>query len=196
MPINAKATYFWSSEYDEGWSESFYLQGTDLAACKTIADTILTQLLALRDPTQTMVWARVSDVAVKGDSLLLSGPTAFPCAGTYTPGAGAKNLEADSAIKLRLNATASIKNLIFLRGLTTDALTGRSYQPVTAFDTAFNNLLTQIVTTTPVYVRHRTSVGPPPTYSYTVINEAVVVGVTSRKPGRPFGIVRGRRTIP
>lgn len=188
--VNAKATIFFDSTDSEGWSEKFYLTGADLTTIRGFLDTILPLRLAMLHTSFRAVYARVSDVAVKGDSLLTT--VALPAFGTYTPAAGITQLEANTAILAELFASPLIKNRMFLRGLSSDVVNGREYTGITGWETAFTAWGGGLIANGCV-ARHRTAIGPPPTYSYTTITTVSTVKATARKPGRPFGLPVGRR---
>src|SRR5712691_4068093 len=175
MPITAKVSFFYRTNDDEGWSESFYFDATDITTAQAAADTGVSPRMALSGPNVNMIYARVSDVLIKGDSLQLTGP--FPQPGTYTPDdPDEQPLIANAALMIRWVATSLIKGRTFLRGLPSEVLLGREYAPTTSFTTALNAWQAWVVGTglTQGKVRHRTSVGPPPTYTYTVIDHAEI----------------------
>lgn len=186
---NFVQTYFWESGDAEGWSEHFYHQAANIATSQAAMDSLIPLLCALRDDYCNMIYARVSDVTVRGDSL--ASTLSFPQPGTYTIPVGEHDLEANSAILVQLFATSLLKNHWFLRGLTTSKIKGRSLVPETTWDTNFAAVASVLQGGT-YSVRHRTSLGPPPTYSYTSIVTATDERATARKPGRPFGLLRGR----
>lgn len=189
MSITAKATLFFVSPDSEGWSESFYLSSATINNARTAMDTIIGARLALLADVHKLIYARVSDVAVKGDSLLTQN--ALPQFGTY-PTTGVTVLEANTCVLAELFATSLIKNRIFIRGITGDVVGGREYLAPSAWDTAFTTWGSVLLSNT-AQARHRVSVGPPPTYSYTNITSVFVDKATARKPGRPFDLPRGRR---
>jgi len=182
-----KCTMFLASQDNEGWTDNFYLSDTDIDAAVTEFDGFITDRLPLMGPAFSILWARVSDVAVKGDVAIL--PRTFPLDGTGTPTSGATPLEANTALKITVTATAVIHNRHFFRGLYSDTVDGRVYAAPSWFATAMATWLTRLKTHT--FCRHRTAVGPPPTYSYTAATQADLRGPSARKPGRPFGLPVG-----
>jgi|SRR5215813_170346 len=191
MSITAKATLFWDSTDSEGWSESFYMTAADITAARSAMDTVIANRLDLAFTTFRLVYARVSDVAIKGDSLVSA--LNYPLFGTYAPtGPGIVALEANCALDCQLFATSAIKNRTFLRGLSSDVINGRAYMAPSGWDANFTVWATSMISHT-VVARHRISVGPPPTYNYTAVTALHIIGATARKPGRPFGLPRGRR---
>ena|SRR5262249_8505410 len=191
MTVEAKMTLFFSSQDSEGWSESFYFSAATLIAVEDTMNTVIPLRAALMPSDFSIIYGRVSDVAIKGDSLQATGTT-FPVVGTYS-GAG-DTLEANTALLVVSFATASIKNRIFMRGLTSDVVLAREYQAPSLFTTAFTSWADAIIAGGAV-CRHRTAAGPPPVYSYTTTGNITVVLATARKPGRPFGLPVGRRRV-
>jgi hypothetical protein len=189
MP-NYKLSYFWASVDQEGWSESFYYTASDPTAAQTELDNLMTYLKPLRSSNFSIIYARISDVAIRGDSL----PTTrlLPEAGTYTIPTGFQVLMANSALLIELFVSSIIKNRWFLRGLAGDKIKGREVLTSTTWDTAFSSLKTHMLAGT-YLARHRLTKGPPPTYEYLPIVNIFENQATARKPGRPFAIVRGRR---
>jgi len=192
MTIHAKCTLFFESADEEGWSEKFYLGSTDITAAQTSMNTIIPLRAAMLASTMNIIYGRVSDVTIKGDSL---PPTiTMPTAGTYSA-TGASLLEANTALNVQLFASATQKNRIFLRGLRSDVVVGREYKAPTGFSTAFSAWSSAMITAN-VVVQHRTVVGPPPVYTYNTVSAINIIGATARKPGRPFGLPVGRRKRP
>lgn len=190
---NFKCSFFFETPDAEGWSESFYLAGATIDVVEpNLTTVILPARLAMLPTDMQMIYGRVSDVTVKGDSLVCNTP--FPKPGTYDF-TGFSLLEANTALLAILFATPLIKNRIFIRGLSSDVVAGREYQAPSAFDTAFTSWGSALLANGLV-ARHRTAVGPPPTYSYTAVTTVSVNKATARKPGRPFGLPVGRRRHP
>jgi hypothetical protein len=189
MPVTAKLSMFLEDDSGAGWSDNFYITGTTLAQCLTAGDLIIPNFMAVRPNTVNMIYARYSDVSIRGDSLI--SQVGFPFTGTYTLGAGAKQMEPGAALLVQLFASATIKGHYYLRGVSNECLSGRDYDPTTAFTTAIGSLMSALVGF--VQIRHRVSVGPPPVYNYTNLVTATPERGTTRRVGRPFGLPVGRR---
>ena len=189
MSINAKATIFMSNSDNQGWSESHYGIFSDINSAQTQLNTLLTARVALLGINSQIIYARVSDEAIKGDSLL---PTfSLPAEGTWVPATGAQRVSADVGLLCQEFASSTKKNHFFLRDLDSGTVHGTDYinpsgwaSLITAYFAALEGSWA---------VRNILSHGPPKTYQYTAINTCRVVGVRSRKPGRPFGLPVGRR---
>lgn len=190
-------TYRWSSYFqtkdNEGWSENYYLTAADIASAAGLASANIAPRMALSPNNVDMVYGKVSDVAIKGDSLIvlpMSG--SYPFVGTYTETPTGCFLEANTALLIEILAGATHKNRVFLRGLSLDVVTGREFLNPSGFATAINAWTSYLSSGVLV----RTEVVPhtvPKTYTYTPSDNAYVKGVTARKPGRPFDLPRGRK---
>lgn len=189
MSINVRCQMFFTTDDNEGWSEGIYLISTSIASAQTALDAFVPLRAAFLSADASIVYARVSDVAIKGDSLLTT--LSLPVLGTYAP-AGSSPLEANTAVLLEIFASSILKNRVFFRGLRSDTVVGREFTPPVGFTTPVGAYLTSLMTSG-LAVRHRTAIGPPPTYSYTLATSANTVKATARKPGRPFGLPVGRR---
>jgi len=188
-----KASFYLNSNDAEGWSENFYVSEADINTAATTAAGYIAPRMALSANNIHMVFGKVSDVTVKGDSLIvlpMSGN--YPFVGTYTESPAGCFLEANTALLIELLAGATKKNRIFLRGLTLDVVTGRELLSPSGWASGFATWLTFIKT----HFQVRKQVVPhttPPTYTYTDADNAYFQRVTARKPGRPFGEPRGRK---
>lgn len=187
-----KISYFFQTNDSEGWSENYYVQETDIQTAATFGAGNIAPRMALSPNNVSLIYARASDVAVKGDSLILPGT--YPVVGTYTLSTGETPLEANSALMIRIFATALVKGRVFLRGLSSGVIVGRDYGAPALFVTRLAAYFAGWATF--AYVRHRTSKGPPPVYTYVVSTSLLLDGVSARKPGRPFGQPRGRKAQP
>jgi len=185
-----RGTFFFSTDDQEGWTENYYIQEVDIATAATSFAAWIPNRMALSPATVSMDYAKVSDVAVKGDSLIAGGP--FPIVGTYVPATPDTSLEANTALLIVIGAGAAKHNRIFLRGLTLDVVTGRSYRAPGGFATALTAYLTPLIGF--AYVRQQVKPHTvPPTYTYTVSTAAFLKRVSARKPGRPFALPVGRK---
>ena len=193
MPGPFLASFYFNTDDAEGWSENVILQDTDIDSAAAEAASYIGTRMACSPSNCHMVYAKVSDVTIKGDSEI-AVPTGqhFPFQGTYVETPTGAFLEANTALLIKVVATAAKVNRFFLRGLSLDVVTGRTFLAPAGFVTALNALLTWHRTHTQV----RTADKPlthPPTYTYAAATDAFFVRVTARKPGRPFSAVRGRK---
>lgn len=188
MSIFAKLSMFLEDDSGAGWSDNFYVQAADLTGARTVLDSVIPDFMAMRPDTVRMTWARASDVAVRGDSLLSTVP--FPVVGTYTLPAGAQQMEPGTAMLIQLFASATAKGHWFFRGGPNSILSGRDYVTGTTWDGTFTTILADIEAN---FLVRRKNATPPPTFNYLPITGVTVQRGTTRKVGRPFGLPRGRR---
>lgn len=189
MPITAKATMFLEDDSGAGWSESFYCTAANLNAAQTLIDTFIPDAMDCRPASVACVYARVSDVAVRGDSLLSTLP--FPVPGTYVLPTGATQMEPGAAVLVQLFASATVKGHWFFRGGPSSILQGREFVTGTTWDAAFGLAAATLIAS--FQIRHKTSPGPPPVYAYTNMTSVTPERGTTRRVGRPFGLPVGRR---
>ena len=189
MSVTAKATVFLEDSSGAGWSESFYSVDADLDTIRTNLESLVPLLMAMRPPSVSATWARVSDVTVKGDALI-AGLT-YPVAGTYVMGSDVTQVEPGAGLLVQLFSSAVAKGRWFLRGLPSEVMDGRDYTPGAAFSTAFDAVSGFLVGGT--WVIRTKNPSPPPDFNYPVIMNMAVIRGTTRRVGRPFGLPRGRR---
>jgi hypothetical protein len=189
MSINAKGTIFMANSDNQGWSESHYIIASDINSAQTQLGTLVSARLALLGIDSQILYARVSDEAIKGDSLLTT--VSLPAPGTWVPASGSARVSADVGLLIQEFASSTKKNHFFLRDLDSGTVHGTDYLAPSGWVT---NLTAYFAVLSGSWaVRTILSHGPPKTYTYTAINTCRVVGVRSRKPGRPFGLPVGRR---
>lgn len=190
MPVYQLSVFFESGDA-EGWSERYFVNEANITNAQADLDALITQAARLRTSGIRIVYGRVSDVTIRGDSL--PSTLSMPVVGDYTAPLGSVILEANVGILVQLFGNSQRKNRITLRGLTTAKIVGREIVAEPTWDarfTTYSNLLTAGL----YRIRHRTAVGPPPVYDYTtVVSQVIPLYATARKPGRPFGTLRGRR---
>jgi len=187
------ASYYFVTKDSEGWSENFVITEASIDDAATFAGGYINLRMALSPDNVDMVYAKVSDVTIKGDSKLVQ-PTSgnFPFIGTWTADPVGAYLEANTALLIKIVATPSKINRFFLRGLSLDVVTGREFKAPTAFVTALTALNTWLSTNVQVRTQDKPHVHPP-SYTYAPATDAFFVRVTARKPGRPFAGPRGRK---
>src|ERR1700747_3564089 len=168
MP-NFRASYYFGTKDNEGWSENFYMTGADIATEAALAANYISVRRSCSTGNVDMVYGKISDVAVKGDSLIILPMSGnYPFVGTYTEDPVGAFLEANTALLIEMLAWSVNKNRLFLRGLSLDVVTGREYKAPSGFVTALTALTTFLVGTFVV----RKQVVPhtvPPSYTYTTM---------------------------
>ena len=187
-----RMSLFFESNDAEGWSENYYHQNTSIANAQSVMDTVI---IPSRQDFMVgdfrLVEARVSDVSIRGD-VMFTG-LALPRTGTYSPSSlDTVPLEANVALMAVFLATPPRFARMFLRGLSSDWISGRHRIPNVTLDTALSSFQSNILGNN-MQARHRLTPPPHATYSYSNIVHLGTVEVGARKPGRPFGLLRGRR---
>ena len=186
-----RLSIFYLSADDEGWSENYYYNGSNITAAQSQLDSLINQRLPMLGAHFKIVDGRASDVSIRGSILFTT--LAMPQVGTYAPPAGTFPLEANTAIICKFNAIAPHYAKIYLRGLTTQQVHGREKFAESVWDGAFAIWKATILGGA-FQARHRTKPPPGATYTYSTISQDGGILVSARKPGRPFDLLRGRRT--
>lgn len=191
MP-NFRGTLFFTV-FNWGWSENYNLLIDTVVDAEAQLASILTSRLSMMLPECTYIGGRVHNTDVKNDYNPLTGTLAPPKAGTYT-GTGTPHTMEEWTFRLAFKAVAgSIRATRFLGGIPGDQVVNGVYTPTTAFATevtAFSSLMDAGVAC--LATKNKT---PPPNFTFTPIASFTLVGLRSRKAGRPFVPFRGRRAI-
>lgn len=188
-----RASYYFVTRDNEGWSENLYLSAADIDTAATNAAGYIAPRMDLSPDNVDMVYGKVSDMTIKGDSLIITPATGFfPFIGTWTADPVGAYLEANTALLIELLATASRKNRIFLRGLSLDVVTGREYKSPTGYNAKLTALFTWLVANVEIATTNK-PVTHPPVYTFAACVAAYLKGPTARKPGRPFSLPVGRK---
>jgi len=64
-----RMSIFWQTVDAEGWSDNFFWSGADIASAQIELDSLINRTKQLRNGDCSIIYARVSDVAIRGDSL-------------------------------------------------------------------------------------------------------------------------------
>lgn len=192
MPDNTyMASFYFTTIDNEGWSENIYIQSTTVDQAVTTAAGYIAPRMGLSPDNVDMVYGKVSDVAIKGDSkIVLPTMGNYPFIGTWVADPVGSYLEANTALLIELVSDPSKKNRIFLRGLSLDVVTGREFKNPTGYAAKLTALTTFLTGT--CYTRNK-DIADPTGFSFSQCTDAFFTRVTARKPGRPFSIPRGRR---
>jgi hypothetical protein len=181
--------FFLQSDQNVGWSESYYLIGSDYTAAGADLFVLLNTRLALLRPTVLCTRARVSDTLIRGDAYLEIG---LPSAGTWNP-TGSADSEPWTCLFLRRSSGVLYFSNLFLHGVPEDQIVNGNYSPTGPYITVVNQFVAALKNLTELWVRNKQ---PPPVGKIRVpVTRVVVEGLTPKKVGRPFGLRRGRRQI-
>jgi hypothetical protein len=188
---NFRLSIFYLSNDNEGWTENYYWNGTNLTGAQTQLDSLIGQRVPMLCNHFKIVDGRASDVTLRGAVLFTT--ISMPQVGTYVLTGTNEPLEANTAIVQRFNAIAPRYAKIYLRGLSSDVIKGREKAVAAGWDAA-HSIWTATILGGSFQARHRLTPPPHATYSYSTISADGGILVSARKPGRPFDLLVGRRT--
>lgn len=195
MAFQGKIQLFYQSPPNTGFSEVWYVTSPDHESTMTQAKNYLTKRKQLLGFQAYCVGIRVSDDTVKGDSLVYV-PTDKEAKSTLYTGL------ADVADKSGVSAQVRVASGFFhrrqwmLRGAP-DALFDAQFP--TGIDIGFHGWLAAFQALALILeggafaIRYITAVGPPVVHSLAQVTKMQLIRAAFRKPGRPFGLARGRR---
>jgi hypothetical protein len=173
----------------QGWSESYYLKGTTLAAAKVNLNALVTARLPMLHSSIDIDYANVSQLGVNRDSyIVINGPQA----GTDTITADAPNRLSDAILLRQESLGGRICNR-YMHGVPDNAVLNNSY--VATGNAAWDALLTAYITALKANSGFLKKVNPadPTTWLIEDWGQVVSRGLTSHKVGRPFDLRPGRR---
>lgn len=191
--MNAFGTLFFNFSATGG-SEVYPMVVADYAAALVKLNQIIVNRLATLVSDVELLYARISDSDVKGDSY----PTgiSFPQPGTFAV-APADNTYNDAlALRVQFNAAVTQRGQRWIRFLPKSQVSNVGvYTPTGPFTAALATHLD--------YVKNNCSAAHripgaivPPFYTFTPYTGYTITGdLTGRKIGRPFGERRGRRLV-
>lgn len=167
-----------------GWSEPYYMDRANAAACRTDLETLITERVKVMSSVCQVVGGRVSDVAVLNDSLLVTNtPLVGLLAGTI-----ATTQQPWSAFNVRMEATSLYRGRHFFHGcLDNTFLDSRYYDPANPNAVAWDDWLDYLISTT--LLKHKVA----GVDTYSILTDAIRLREVEHKVGRPFGLLRGRR---
>ncbi len=175
-----------------GWSNVFYLSAVDYNDGRTKLNAIIDSLVTLMTTNVTVQFARLSNVEVKGDSLLFA-PTAT--AGTLTPDAAG-----DEDVNICARCLFTTADHIHrancyihdIRPSDLEIINGQTRLKATSpYRNAAGNAFIADVVANAVNWQKRTL--PPVTAAWD--SGAFGTATSVRRAGRPFGLPRGRRRV-
>lgn len=195
MPNYRCTAFFQDPTYQVGWSETYFLGSSDHLTCATTFATYIPTRVALMMDTSFIVAIRICDVSSARDSLMTPVP-ASAGQGTYNhssvPFAGV-----DSCLLVRLEEGIDFSafNKKFLHSVPANIFNGRIYLSTSAPSPWPANFSTYqawlLNSANNVLVRKKIS----GVYNYTAIGQVSGERWSSRKLGRPFGTLVGKRAI-
>lgn len=181
--------FFFDTINDVGWTENWWVAGSTAdGVASTWESAVTPSRLALLLDTCKILTTRACNVDHPRDSAFNNTH-----AGSGTISHSAQSPDAPwSALLIRRDvATNNLFGHIFMRGIPQTIFVGRVYTPGSGYGVTFDaNLLsykTALISNTALLRK-----GPPP-YTYPQFQTFSGLIRVERKPGRPFGLFRGRR---
>lgn len=185
MPNFQGTLFFQDLPSSYGWTENYYLEAADVSAARTELQEVVPLRAAVLTDLHKMVAARVSDVSVLNDSLLITG---FPVVGDVMATIQTQ-CEPWTALLTRNESSSLYRGRTFFHGLLEATFsTGRIYDPINAQSVEWEALLEWIRLN--CLLKH--IVGAATVYD--AFTNIYPLRQVNRKVGRPFNLLRGRRT--
>lgn len=185
MPQYQQTLFFEDVDRSYGWSESYFRESPDPQLARTAMDSLIGfRLDVLVDLCQISA-ARVSDVDITNDSLLSVGlPLPGNVASTILTAA-----DPWSCLNLRIEASDLYRGRKFIHGILENTFSdNRAWNP------ANPNAAQWLAFFTELEDNYNLRINSPGPFSYISITKCVPLKETTRKVGRPFGLLVGRRT--
>jgi len=180
--------FFNSNEVKNGFSEVYHVEGADYSAAEVSALAMLALRLDMMASDVSLVFARLSDPTVKGDSRIVAAN--YPLPGTYVDADGVEPL--DVALLVRTEATALHRGMREVRAIPEGLIKNQTFSTSVAFTAAFT-AWKNILLTGPWRLKVKVGVDLYDYLAYTAVDHNS--RVSRRKAGRPFGLYRGRQSV-
>lgn len=175
-----------------GWSETYGQSQANPDDAVINLTSFITLRLATMVNDCSLVGARVSDTAIKGDSY----PTGltFPTVGTFAVTPTDETSARENVVRVMFNAGPALRANRFFHGIPASQYTKTFYAPTTPWGTAFNAFLAALEAHSGTLTKIKGAVTPP-FYTFNGYIGYDIEGGDFKKVGRPFGQPRGRRQI-
>lgn len=196
MPeIQKQVTIFYTLPGMMGWTERYFLNAQAYSQAKTDADSLLQKRMLLSRNDVKVSYVRISDVGVRGDSVISLAPDTG--AGYGETSAGVSSTEAWTALNVRIEGGALYRGRKFIHGLPQSLMLGNIFAPTQIWTDNFNMWAGFLKTACCLWVRDKTVAQPlpplPPIMTRIGITDVYPIGTTTHHVGRPFGLQVGRR---
>lgn len=187
MPNYAGTLFFTDQLNSYGWSETYFVNNVTIAGGKTVVENLVGLRSDILSANCKIQAGRISDVLITRDSLLLDG---LPLSGQIVATV-ADTVQPWTALNIRIEATSLNRGRKFLHGVTDDIfLTDRTYNIANPHAAEFTLFFNELVAS------FRLRVGGLLVPTYEAITNVIPIRETSRRVGRPFGVLVGRRATP
>jgi hypothetical protein len=186
---------FYRHTNGHGFQETYWLTTATPATAMTDLVSIATARQAMFDSQCRVVFWRLSDAMLKGDTLV--EPASAGVVGTYGVGQPAITdmMPPEVGLKCRMQHADRYWATRILRMLPEDCITDGEWTPLAPMTTAFNSWVTAVTAkTTGVFKPiHET---PPATNPIIKgLTSVTPLSITTHKVGRPFGLRRARSVL-
>lgn len=193
MPMFQCTWFFENTLTNVGWSEPYLVQESDYVPAQAVMDTLNPLRLACMTSNNYIRSLRVSNIALRGDALVANygnaavggiDPTAHPDAGPF------------DACLLRKDTDPPIYHgFLYLRGIPEDTFVGRQLKANGFIELGPLPDFIAGILAGPFFFRHLQQGHPVSDATYPAITAMSGVRRVSRRIGRPFDQLRGRRRI-
>lgn len=190
--FTAKITYFFQGPDLTGWSENYWVNVPTYQAAINKANTLLGLRLNILQPPYAVSMIRVSnDLKGTRDSELV--PAAYPLIGLWSAANTCANVVPPSQMGLVMRTETSpfSRSSRFLHGVDGFMFNGQRYTPIAPFVTALNLFIAELINGTWFIPVKNKNVGQ----QYAAIVLMQPRFWHSRRTGRPFGQLVGRRRV-
>lgn len=185
MP-NFGVTLFFDDGQESGFSETYYSPFGGYGAAASAAGTLITARLGIMVNLYRITGCRISDLDVFNDSYLPS--LKFPQVGSLATLYGRP--PPSLAANVRMEAGPFRRGRKYIRGIPVDMFSGESCLLPALNGAAWTAFVYALAVTWSL----KTTVNPVTrSYDLNAITNVLMIGATRRRPGRPFGLLRGRR---
>jgi len=183
-PQSFAGTLFFSDGQNSGWSETYYRPDQSYGTFSTALNALANNRAKFLHSAYSITGCRISDLSVFGDSFLPNWT--FPIVGGMADSVF-KRPPPDLATNLRIEAGPFMRGRKYIRGVILQEVNGE-YAQLDVFDPLVAPYVQSLL-----QFSHLVKKKPPLVSELHPISNVVVVGMTRRKAGRPFGVPRGRR---
>lgn len=175
-----------------GWSEVYPTVATSYANAIVTLQTLASDRLQMLCSDVTLMYGRVSDQNVRGDSAIAN---VFGTGVWDTSPNPTVTFDDDITYTFRVEGTPLYRATRHLRGLPTSEFTGSNFLPGIPYKATITTWMQDMIEQCAVSTAIKPKPATPPYYIYTPITSVTYNRQSHRKAGRPFGIVPGRRLI-
>lgn len=196
MAFRGKVQFVFKMQPQASFSEVWYTTDTDYPPLMVSAKAYLKLRKEMLGYGCNCQEVRISDDNVKGDSLIYVPVNKDGTSSLYTNSAD-KCDKAGMAVETRIEGGPGHRRILAMRGAPDSLFES---DQANGIDIGFHGWFGafqawhDFLVGSKFVIRHVTAVGPPLTADLITITDAIVTQAGYRKPARPFGLARGRRT--